>query len=73
MKNEIQKLINELLIERENADNTAKQFNHNPYIKYGEEERSKAFSLCIQKLTFLLNAEAGTNGQEDTKNDGNAV
>ena len=30
-----------------------------------------AFSLIIQKIELLLNAEAETNGEKDCKNDGN--
>ena len=33
----------------------------------------EVLEMYVQKLELLLNAEAGTNGQEGTKNDGNAV
>ncbi|MDQ5930378.1 MAG: hypothetical protein QG594_2166 [Bacteroidota bacterium] len=33
----------------------------------------EVLELYVLKLELLLNAEAGTNGQEGTKNDGNAV
>ena len=55
--NTIQELISELEAEKSNADQAAKDFDHNPYIRYGEERASQAFDLCIQKLTLLLNTE----------------
>jgi hypothetical protein len=61
MKNEIQKLISELIAERAKAN----EITYNTmYSKAGGFDyflgKESAFALCIQKLTLLLNAETQT-------------